>query len=473
MSDKKLSNIVLVKHLPPELSLKEKQDLLKCFGANDVRVMSSKGQLRNAAFATFSDTKHASGAIKRLHQLEVLGYVLSAEHARTCHKLQAMDEVETSVTSKPSVASEKEYTKPLKKCAHCKRLPPIAPHFGIEYYTNPKLKYKYPEPNSDILLNICGALLTTPKLYTQVLHLMNKMNLFPPFTTAMIPPILQEKFSEIPRDQTKVSFDAQLDKHDPCDMSESESEIESEENGKELDIPPPERVRKSKKRKLPNQVLSTSPKRKLSMLKTVLSNQDNIDKVLLPKSTAFPEESEVSGVRKTISMKVPLKINVLIDETNTESSSEGFGKIIPSKNEAQEGNKVEGVETNVVFDFITEKQLEDGRLSSKQRSDNSLFKGYKLGEPSCRLYVKNLPKKATDKDMKFIFGAFVDFSNEDEAKMFDVRVMTQGRMKGQAFIGMPSVDSATKALQATNGYTLIGKPMIVMYARSNKPKKEN
>lgn len=54
--------------------------------------------------------------------------------------------------------------------------------------------------------------------------------------------------------------------------------------------------------------------------------------------------------------------------------------------------------------------------------------------------------------------------------MFDVRVMTQGRMKGQAFVGLPSVEIASKALEATNGYQLMNKPMIVQFARSAKPK---
>ena len=43
--------------------------------------------------------------------------------------------------------------------------------------------------------------------------------------------------------------------------------------------------------------------------------------------------------------------------------------------------------------------------------------------------------------------------------------MQQGRMKGQAFIGMPSEEIAEQALQETNGYILHGKPMVVVSAR--------
>ncbi len=45
---------------------------------------------------------------------------------------------------------------------------------------------------------------------------------------------------------------------------------------------------------------------------------------------------------------------------------------------------------------------------------------------------------------------------------FDIRVMQQGRMKGQAFVGMPSEEMALLALQETNGFQLHGKPMVVV-----------
>lgn len=40
--------------------------------------------------------------------------------------------------------------------------------------------------------------------------------------------------------------------------------------------------------------------------------------------------------------------------------------------------------------------------------------------------------------------------------------MQSGRMKGQAFVGMPSEPAAMKAVQETNGYLLYGKPMVVV-----------
>lgn len=49
---------------------------------------------------------------------------------------------------------------------------------------------------------------------------------------------------------------------------------------------------------------------------------------------------------------------------------------------------------------------------------------------------------------------------------FDVRLMQDGRMKGQAFVTLPCVENAHQALKETNGYILKDKPMIVQFARS-------
>lgn len=45
--------------------------------------------------------------------------------------------------------------------------------------------------------------------------------------------------------------------------------------------------------------------------------------------------------------------------------------------------------------------------------------------------------------------------------------MKEGRMKGQAFIGLPNEKAAAKALKEANGYVLFEKPMVVVSFSSN------
>lgn len=56
------------------------------------------------------------------------------------------------------------------------------------------------------------------------------------------------------------------------------------------------------------------------------------------------------------------------------------------------------------------------------------------------------------------------------ASRFDIVLMKEGRMKGQAFVGLPNERCAEKALRDTNGYVLYDKPLVVQFARSAKPK---
>jgi U11/U12 small nuclear ribonucleoprotein 65 kDa protein len=44
--------------------------------------------------------------------------------------------------------------------------------------------------------------------------------------------------------------------------------------------------------------------------------------------------------------------------------------------------------------------------------------------------------------------------------------MTEGRMKGQAFVTFPSVPQAQRALEEANGYILNDKPMVIQFGRS-------
>ena len=49
---------------------------------------------------------------------------------------------------------------------------------------------------------------------------------------------------------------------------------------------------------------------------------------------------------------------------------------------------------------------------------------------------------------------------------FSIQLMKTGRMKGQAFIGLPSEAVAAQALRETNGYLLRGKPIIMVRYKS-------
>lgn len=51
---------------------------------------------------------------------------------------------------------------------------------------------------------------------------------------------------------------------------------------------------------------------------------------------------------------------------------------------------------------------------------------------------------------------------------YDVRLLQEGRMKGQAFITLQNISQAKQALKETNGYILKDKPMVVQFAKAVK-----
>jgi len=75
-----MSNSTLyVRHLPAELKVEDCEDLLKHFGASAVRYMGDRGRMKHSAFATFESAEAAASALRRLHQLELLGTRLVVE----------------------------------------------------------------------------------------------------------------------------------------------------------------------------------------------------------------------------------------------------------------------------------------------------------------------------------------------------------------------------------------------------------
>jgi RNA recognition motif-containing protein len=77
-----------------------------------------------------------------------------------------------------------------------------------------------------------------------------------------------------------------------------------------------------------------------------------------------------------------------------------------------------------------------------------------------RLYVGNLPYKATDEDLNTLFSQAGAVDN--------VRVMRDqatGRARGFAFVEMVSDDDAQKAIEQFNEYEYDGRALVVNEAR--------
>uniref|UniRef100_A0A4W3I3I7 RNA-binding region-containing protein 3 n=1 Tax=Callorhinchus milii TaxID=7868 RepID=A0A4W3I3I7_CALMI len=408
---------VIVRHLPAELARNEKEELLQCFGAESVRVFSDRGRMKHTAFATFPSENAAAKALTRLHQLKILGHTLVVEFVK--EHVHLPDQPNEDKTLRKDVRETLKPSGPVIENG-------IAPKLGLIQPMNPCLKYLYPPPTSVILANIANAMASVPKFYVQVLHLMNKMNLPAPFGPITARPPMYEEYSPAPPPMPPLPPEEPPLPEEEMDVSsEEESEYES---GSEED------------------------KERLVISLKLVRN--------------------MKALTVSVFFRGQLTNAPFLEQENTaEAQSIGFGKIHPtpvySKIEEDEEEEEE-----ILTEFISRRDLAKGRISKEEIESISVFKKYYPGEPTCRLYVKNLSKQAEEKDLKFIFGRYIDFSSETERNMFDIRLMKEGRMKGQAFIGLPNEKSAIKALKEVNGYVLQEKPMVVQFARSARPKQD-
>lgn len=114
---------------------------------------------------------------------------------------------------------------------------------------------------------------------------------------------------------------------------------------------------------------------------------------------------------------------------------------------------------------ISTEELASNQIPHKDLSVLPVFKNYHPGAPTCRLYIKNCAKTVVKEDLEFIYNRY-RLPVGDTPSQFDIRLMQEGRMKGQAFVTLESVEVAQKALKETNGYILKTKPLVVVFARS-------
>src|SRR5690606_13932818 len=79
---------------------------------------------------------------------------------------------------------------------------------------------------------------------------------------------------------------------------------------------------------------------------------------------------------------------------------------------------------------------------------------------STKIYVGNLPWRATDAQLSELFGAHGDVT---EAKIVTDR--ETGRSRGFGFVTMTDDGAAQNAIRAMNGYSLEGRNLVVNEAR--------
>lgn len=83
-------------------------------------------------------------------------------------------------------------------------------------------------------------------------------------------------------------------------------------------------------------------------------------------------------------------------------------------------------------------------------------------QPNATLYIKNIDWKIKKGLLKRALHSL--FSRH--GKVLEIIVLRKDGLRGQAFVIMDDVQSATAAMQAEQGFTFFGKDMVIEYARA-------
>lgn len=442
------------------------------YGASDAKKYG-----RRRVIVKFPDENLARNALYKLHQNELENRILSVEYIGSNPKqLKDIEDdnkiEETNNTEKNKIPEISDFIKNLYG---------INSKLGFNQPPPPYLKYNYPKINRNILDSISISLLTIPKFYVQVLHLMNRMNLDPPFLPldnqstfiSSTSTIIDNKEIKLCDVQTQTDNEIKLLRNSSklllaSDESELESDIDDNKSLKN------DKLKSTKKRKQPiiddNEIIKKKAKKLLQTTRLIESIQ-TIDQQQLQHQNPITsieifEKNQLKSQKIELNitnLKLPEKINMITEKIENEEES------LSNKEDNEINQQIQDIN---ITKFITDDNLKQNRISEQQLKELPLFKNYQKGEKSNKLYIKNLHKDVTEDDLKMIYGRFA-INQESIMDEIHIKLMQYGKMKGQAFITFIAIknddnlDIVEKALNETNGYILKNKPMVVCYGKKS------
>ncbi|XP_061944355.1 U11/U12 small nuclear ribonucleoprotein 65 kDa protein-like isoform X2 [Populus nigra] len=377
---------LLIKHFPETIPFKTLSRLFSHYGAVSVRPCNS-GRLKNCAFVDFKSESLAYQAHTQLNGLRFLGKVLSVERAS---KLSEAQQGKESVPP-TSLIEDASVTRDVADGSKFSSFPasePIAPRLGVDYPFPPHLEYAYPPPDGNILTNIVNALIAVPRFYTQVLHLMNKMNIPAPFRMALpTPPLPPAALVPPPPPSPPPCI---FEKSPLAEQSSSESEMESSDE--EFDD-----------KALYEASGAVKPRRKRVKREAIVGPA--ADKDIVHEAVGLKPASLVPKEIPVIKKKNPvLQIKIAPRVTQNEHKDDNIAT------ESEDPDK-EGLDQRP---YATAEEIESKRLAPEKILSLPKFKNYTVGKPAPVLYIKNLDKEVVFDDFFYIFGSL--FGSIDAAK---------------------------------------------------------
>lgn len=274
-------------------------------------------------------------------------------------------------------------------------------------------KYRFPPATLSVIQRISDTILSNSYFYHQVLLLMLQLGLHPPFDA-----------DNPPNDNLKVDNNSPLNdialpkrKADDLlasDESELESGVDESTTVSKQPIYNPKRQRKVVKNLKTGFVGEKAPPK----------NKKTSANEIKPLTTTIEEvfESEQQPFKRNRSLEIKITTG-LVAQPELEFISGTFG-IIEPPDEAPEAAKKPlpsvsfDLATLTPSDLITDAILVAKTLPRTEWLHHKVFAGYRTNPICNRLYVKNLHKSTTLRDLYCLYGKFVNLNNSEHLNRF-------------------------------------------------------
>lgn len=486
---------LIIRNLPHSFSHEEAREFVQMFDPIEIDIYPSD----RTAFAVFATTEHARNILQILHQEEIDGYRLFVEFSVKQRERATLLRPNGSNFdgARPTV---NERVPDIDVGDTIKRMYAVADNLDISQPPPPYLRYEYPTANRSIIDAISIALESTPHFYVQVLHLMNRMNLEPPFVAddKRLSYGSARRQTQCTATQTDEIQWRQACRNKRKLLASDESELDSSSDGSSNgDVSWAADMRPKRRKQLSNSKGDLVKAKQRRMLKMQRLQRDRqAAEPVGPRSTGMDNTFERSAELKRdthIKIIAPDTLCALgtmntgdapstINDTPTEASH------LPQASPVTEPSAPEcpDVAMNAPKSILSDADLHENRIPDEQLKQHPMFHNYSAGTISNRLYIKNIGKDVSADDLHAIYDRYLESNcgGDGAIRSIDIRLMTSGRMKGQAFVTFDGpylncdVDEeltndlahkyrmVERAVRETNGFILKGKPLVVQFGKS-------
>lgn len=474
---------LFVHNFPATFSETDTRQLLQLFDPISIEILMP----HRAVYATFSTREHAKDVLIALHQQKFDGKRLYVEYAEG--NIGKITSIMKRSVGPGDKRDEVNFTSPSNEATFTNVLSILyatADNLNFNQPPPPHLCYNYPSANRDIIDSISIALETSRNFYVQVLHLMNRMNLEPPFVPDDKKLKYDQRFeSNTNQSSTNKNVSTQTEeivwqnfiRNKRKRMASDESELETASSDEDRQVT---QQLTQPQQKLSNDRVSIKDKQKTrQMLKMqriqMVANEEKRQTIDKKSSISSAFESPCP-VAKAIKIIAPKRLKPM--------SPPSFTSVTPVDIDLDDPSETSSTATDCATNaLLTDAQIQENRMPDEQLKMYSLFQNYEPGEITNRLYIKNIAKEVTENDLKAIYERYLEenCNGLGNVRSIDVRLMQSGRMKGQAFVtfngpylhsdGDEIADAQkyqmiAKALRETNGLIVKSKVLVVTYGKT-------